>query len=179
VKITNSVYKDILNEGELPPTKSSYIGDPILSAIACVLTKTTGKPVTIEEIHQSHDGKIVEATFNVLETIGNKEKIGDLPDNIEFTQSQPSTLFLNLISLLSLTFGFFFVTWTFLLAWNATAIWGNDLIQMFLNYRVGEVFTFGIKMPLINYLLLGLALIVIGLIIFLQKKQTKNGEIKT
>ena len=66
VRITNSLYKDLYTEAE---TRShiGVIGCPICSALACALTKATGKPVTIEAINPTEDGEIITATYRVLE----------------------------------------------------------------------------------------------------------------
>ena len=66
VKITNSIYKDTCKEVEKLPNIHGTIGCPLCSAIACALTKATGKPITIEKIETSEDGKTIEATFRVL-----------------------------------------------------------------------------------------------------------------
>jgi len=68
VKITNSILQDIWKETRKHSHLYSKIGCPICSAIACALTKATGKPITIEKIQPSTDGKIIEATYRVLET---------------------------------------------------------------------------------------------------------------
>jgi len=41
--------------------------DYLPSAIACILTWTTGKPITIENLTISKDGQITEARFRILE----------------------------------------------------------------------------------------------------------------
>jgi len=67
VRITNSLYKDLYTEAE---TRShiGVIGCPICSALACALTKATGKPITIEAIKPTEDGEIIAATYRILET---------------------------------------------------------------------------------------------------------------
>ena len=67
VRITNSLYKDLYTEAETP-SHIGVIGCPICSALACALTKATGKPITIEAIRTSEDGEIIEATYRILET---------------------------------------------------------------------------------------------------------------
>jgi len=66
VKITNSILKDICNENRKLSHVYGTIGCPLCSAIACALTKATGKPITIEMIQPSEDGKIIEATYRIL-----------------------------------------------------------------------------------------------------------------
>jgi len=68
VKITNSIYQDICKQEKNLSYIHGKIGCPICSAIACAITKTTGKPVTIEKTHTSEDGNIIEAIYRILET---------------------------------------------------------------------------------------------------------------
>jgi len=69
VKITNSIYKNACKEAlKLSHIKDS-IGCAICSAIACALAKAVGKPIIIEGIQTFEDGKVIEATYRVLETI--------------------------------------------------------------------------------------------------------------
>jgi len=66
VKITNSILNDICNENRKLSQVYGTIGCPLCSAIACALTKATGKPITIEMIQTSEDDKIIEATYRIL-----------------------------------------------------------------------------------------------------------------
>jgi hypothetical protein len=68
IKITNSILREIWKEERKLSQICSTIGCPICSAIACALTKATGKPITIQKIQPSTDGKIIETTYQVLET---------------------------------------------------------------------------------------------------------------
>ena len=67
VRITNSLYKDLYTKAETL-AHLGVIGCPICSALACALTKATGKPITIEAIKPTEDGEIIAATYRVLET---------------------------------------------------------------------------------------------------------------
>jgi len=68
VKITNPILQDLWKEDRRLSHLCGTVGCPISSAIACALTKATGKPITIEKIQPSKDGKIIEADYGVLET---------------------------------------------------------------------------------------------------------------
>jgi len=68
VKITNSIYTDTCKQTRKLSHICGAIGCPVCSAIACALTKATGKAIIIEKIQPSADGKIIEATYQVLET---------------------------------------------------------------------------------------------------------------
>ena len=67
VKITNSILKDTYKENRKLSHLYGTIGCPICSAIACALTKATGEPIVIERVQPSEDGKIIEATYRILE----------------------------------------------------------------------------------------------------------------
>ena len=49
VKITDSIYKNFCQEKEKLQNICGSIGCPLSSAIACALTRATGKPITIEK----------------------------------------------------------------------------------------------------------------------------------
>jgi hypothetical protein len=66
-RITKPIYGNIFQETEKSPRSSAAIGCPIRSAIAVALTKTTGKPVRIVEYKSSEDGKIMEASYEIME----------------------------------------------------------------------------------------------------------------
>ena len=44
----------------------NIIGCPIVSAIACAIAESTGKPTLIQKIETYHDGKIITATFKIV-----------------------------------------------------------------------------------------------------------------
>jgi len=67
VKITNSIYKDIYKEARKLPHICGQIGCPICSAIACAIAKSSGKPVTIEKIQDSADGRTIETQYRIIE----------------------------------------------------------------------------------------------------------------
>jgi len=67
VRITDSLFKDLYKAAE-NRSHIGVVGCPICSALACALTKATGKPITIEAIQPIEDGEIIEATYRVLET---------------------------------------------------------------------------------------------------------------
>lgn len=71
VRITAPVYKEIASENQRQT--QSKIGDPICSSIACALAKATGKPIIIQKIQPTEDGKTIEATYRILETTETQE----------------------------------------------------------------------------------------------------------
>jgi len=68
VRITNSIYNEICKEASRLQQVYNKIGCPLISAIACAVTRATGKPITIEKVQTSEDNKIIEATYRILET---------------------------------------------------------------------------------------------------------------
>ena len=67
VKIENSVYKALNIETEKPSSIYSTLGSPLSSAIACVLAKSTGKPIIIEKQETSKDGRDVTIEYRILD----------------------------------------------------------------------------------------------------------------
>jgi len=68
VKMTKTIYRDICNEIRKLPSICSSFGCPLCSSIACALARASGKPVVIEKIGLSADGKVIEAYYRILET---------------------------------------------------------------------------------------------------------------
>lgn len=64
LKTTDSIYKNLYEE-DLKTVK--LLGDPLTSAIACTIAKTTGKQLTIETIEITPDAQTLEATFQLSE----------------------------------------------------------------------------------------------------------------
>jgi hypothetical protein len=60
--IYSELYEDLLESTRI----SSRLGCPICSAIACLLTKTTGRPVTFEGETLSKNGRIMESNYQIL-----------------------------------------------------------------------------------------------------------------
>ena len=73
VKMTETIYKDICNEIRKLPNICSSFGCPLCSSIACALARSSGKPVVIEKIKLSADGKVIEAYYRILGTISSMD----------------------------------------------------------------------------------------------------------
>jgi len=173
VKTTNSIYKDICEEARKLPHTCGTIGCPLCSAIACALTKATGKPIIIEKIQPSEDGKIIEATYRVLETTEPQEQTEKAPtEAAEVIELHPSRLS-NVAGLFLIALGSTILVWVGWLTWYDITTWNKDLILIFFSSRTGETISLGIGMRVIYYFLLGLALLVCGLMIFLRRRRTK------
>ena len=71
-KITGSIYKDLCKQvEEASPGICSKIGCPLCSSIALAITRSTRRPLVIQEVKPTSDGDTVEAEFRLL---GRKRK---------------------------------------------------------------------------------------------------------
>ena len=66
-KFVESIYRDFCNQLRGSTRVSCALGCPICSAMACILTMATGKPVSFEEDKYSPDGRILESSYRILE----------------------------------------------------------------------------------------------------------------
>jgi len=173
VKIANSIYKDICKEARSLKHICGSIGCPLCSAIACALTKATGKPIVMETLQTSEDGKIIEATYRVLETTEPQEQTEKAPtEAAEVIELHPSRLS-NVAGLFLIALGSTILVWVGWLTWYDITTWGKDLILIFFGSRTGETISLGIGMRVIYYFLIGLALLFSGLITFVRRRRRK------
>jgi hypothetical protein len=175
LRITNSIYKDLANL----PHVLDKIGGPICSAIACAITKAAGKPVVIEKIETSEDGKTTDAKFRLLgvrvpEQMKPIEKMESLaPTQLEQAVKLyfRSRLLPKLVSQLLVVLGSITLVWVGVLTFYDMTVWGKDISLIFFGSRTGEAMSLGIGVKVIHYFVLGLALLFSGLIIFLRSKR--------
>jgi hypothetical protein len=66
VKFQDSIYSELYDELRESTQISSRLGCPICSAIACLLTKTTSRPVTFEGEMLSKNGRMMESSYQIL-----------------------------------------------------------------------------------------------------------------
>lgn len=66
-KLTGSIYSDLCLKLRGSTTICSVFGCPICSAIACILARVSGKPVEFEKDTYSHDERITESSYRILE----------------------------------------------------------------------------------------------------------------
>ena len=176
--ITNSIFKETSNYDDSSHAINS-VGGPLSSALACALAKTTGKPIVIKTISTTQKNKETEITYQILgevlteippKTLENEEqtnrdlkKIGQMPLR---KPSSPElvSIFLSVIGLVLLIQ----VAW---ITFNDIVIWGKDLFTILLGSRTGEAMSLGIGITLIYYLLIGSALLLSGLFIFLRREE--------
>ena len=75
------------------------------------------------------------------------------------------------LSNLSLTaFGSIILVWVGWLAWCDMTMWGTDIALIFFGSRDGEAISLGIGMKVIQYFLIGLVLLLLGLLTFLRRR---------
>jgi hypothetical protein len=66
VRINGSIFDDIVR-GHIERGNTRNFGDPLSSAMACILAKWTKNPITIESARMRTRTNIIELTFNILE----------------------------------------------------------------------------------------------------------------
>jgi len=68
IKITRSVYQDFCEKAQSLDYICNSLGDPLCSSLAIALTRTIGKPITIEKTLPGSDGKhTIEVYYRILE----------------------------------------------------------------------------------------------------------------
>ena len=65
LKIVGSIYKALCYEADLQSVR--FLGSPLVSAVACALAKTTGKPVTIHETEINPETETIEVSYRIIE----------------------------------------------------------------------------------------------------------------
>jgi hypothetical protein len=175
VKITNSICKEIHNEASRLTLVLGKIGCPVCSAIACALTKATGKPVIIENTQLSEDGKTIETTYQILETAESQEQTLEGAE-VQLAGTHYSRLSklagISLIGLGSIILSF--VGW---ITYYDTTTWGKSLAHIFLDPRTGEAMSLGIGMTILYYFVLGLASTIIGILVLLRRRRNKKTQL--
>lgn len=66
LKLTDSIYKNLYsNENNLKSI--TLLGCPIVSAVACAIAKTSGKPVVIQKQETTPDGSTVQVSYKIVQ----------------------------------------------------------------------------------------------------------------
>jgi len=178
VKITNSILQDLWRENRKHSHLYSRIGCPICSAIACAITKAAGKPVIIEKIEISEDGKTTDAKFRLLgmPTPSHMEPTEEIESLAPTQLEEAAKLYLRRYLLPRLAGHFLIVSgsailaWVGWLVWYDMTVWGKDIALIFFGSRTGEAISLGIGMIVVYYFILGLAFLLSGLIMFLRRR---------
>jgi hypothetical protein len=175
-KIINSTFKETHNQ----PNKHSHlytaIGCPLSSAIACALTRATGKPITIQNIQTFEDGKVIQTTYQILEKIETETEtiLPRIKPELPLTepiQLQFRKLFLPyLVSLLLTVIGSVILAQVAWITYHDMTIWGKDITQIFLESRTEQAISLGIGMKIIHYFILGLASFLSGIFTYLRNR---------
>jgi hypothetical protein len=162
VTLTNFIDADICHDVAPLATNTPLhrIGSPIISALACILTKMSGKPVTIEGMTMSADEKTCEVTYGLQET-------GALV--IEVEEMAPLFHRLRLVGFALMAGGALILVVLGLLIWYDITTWGKDIVLILFGSRTGEAMSLGRGIRAIHYLLIGVALLFLGLITFNKK----------
>lgn len=65
LKIVGSIYKALCYEADLQSVR--FLGSPLVSAVACAIAKTTGKPVTIQESEINPVTETMDVHYRIIE----------------------------------------------------------------------------------------------------------------
>ena len=167
IKITNSIFKDMHKENTKLSQINSTFGSPICSAIACALTKVTGKPLVIERIQSSENGKILEVTYKI-EKLEYKEPEISLAEIIGSPVSP--RLLPKLPSLILIILGALTLVWIGNFTLYEMTAWNKSLDFILLTSRAGEPIDLGIGMRIIYYFVIGSALLLSGTLTYHKKR---------
>jgi len=181
ITIKNSTFTEAYKENKEFSQIYPLIGDPLSSAIACILTKATGNPITIKNLELSEDGQDIQTTYQILgnietEAISQKIKIETQTKQLLTEPLQllnTNRLFSNLIGLLAGVIGLFlFIQAAWITLYDAT-VWSKDISQILFGSRVGQSISLGIGMTLFHHFLLSLALVALGLVMLLRRNKNR------
>jgi len=173
IKIANSTFKDAHKESNTLSTSYPSLGCPISSAIACALTKATGKPVTIENIQKSEDSKNIQVTYLIQGKIETEAYLPEIkPEKLltEPIQLQIRNLFPYLVSLLLTAIGSIILAQVAGVTYYDMTMWGKDVAQIFLSSRTGQAISLGMGLKIIHYFILGLASFLTGITTYLIRR---------
>jgi hypothetical protein len=91
-----------------------------------------------------------------------------LMSKLNFLRSLP-----NLITLSLVVSGLFLLAWVIQLTWIDISVWNKDIGTILVGSRTNEQISLGIGMTVMNYLLIGVALIAVGSVVFIKKHVLK------
>lgn len=173
--VSKSIYNKFCKNSQVfNKNKCRSYACPLCSSIACALTRVTGKPVTINNISIFTDNNTMQVDFQVL---GNLEKVSIPSKQISrqkvslarvFSKPNFAVLFPAVIGSIMLILG------GWVIYYDLTS-WGKDLTLIIFGSRSpSEAISLGIGMSVINYLFLGIALLVSSIFIFFRKRQLEK-----
>jgi len=168
IKIEGSIYAGLCKElRNSTPSACRLFGCPLCSSITLAITRSTGKPVIIENIETSEDGKTVKTNLRLLETTELEEKT----KTAEAVKTHPRINLTRIMKIILSAFGSAILVWVGWLTWQDMTTWGKDINLILFGSRIGEAIDLGIGMKLIYYLLIGLLLLILGLIPFPRRRR--------
>ena len=114
VRITNSIFKQMIKGNPKLSQVYNAVGYPLSSAIACALAKVTGKPLIIDDIQSYEDGNIIDVNYKIEKLEYTEIPEASLPDIL--TLVRPTHL-LRLIGLSLIVSGALALIWIGMLTW--------------------------------------------------------------
>ncbi len=87
-----------------------------------------------------------------------------LMSKLDFLRSLP-----NVITLALVVVGSFVLAWVIQLTWTDVSVWNKDIGTILLGSRTGEAISLGIGMTVMYYMLIGVALIAAGSVLFIKE----------
>jgi len=124
------------------------------------------RKVITDENDGSSGGERVEASLTLLKEV-ETEKGSEAKEGPEIDPLGLAGLILSLSGLAVLA-------WVGWLTWHDITVWSKDIALILFGSRTGEAISLGIGMKAIHYLSIGLALLLLGLLVFLRKRQLGN-----
>jgi hypothetical protein len=182
IKISNSPYIDMFTK-VLEDTENSFAPFlfPFFSSIACILTRSSQKPIIMNNYTFSKNFRTLDIDFQmqgeIRINIPVKQPIATSELNIQIpkkTKKYSPTP--NIIDLIALGLGSIFLAlFAWLVIYDAFE-WNKDIITILFSSRAGEGISLGIGLRVIHYLFLGSAMYVFSVIQFFRKKKNYSEE---
>jgi len=176
IKIHNSIFNE-LYETIFRSSTTIFDPCPLVSAIGCMLSKVTGNPVIINNLIFSKHNQIIEIHYETIKI--KTQKAISIEKDLELKKSIPlqiSTKKLKISStiLLFVALGLMNLLIVSYVTYSDVAIWGKDLFDILFGSRVAEFISLGIGMRIINYLILGFALLISAYILYKKERVSKS-----
>lgn len=169
--MTKSIYNKFCKNSQLfTKNKCTSFACPLCSSIACALTRVTKKPVTINNISIFTDNNTMQIDYQVLGTLEKVSRPSEQPSRRKVAPARAYSI-LNLAVLFPAVVGSIVLALIGWLMYYDFFVWGKDLTLILFGPRTGEAISLGIGMTVIQYIILGLALLISSIFIFFRKRQ--------
>ena len=104
LQINNSLYENLYSQ-KYNLKSINLIGCPLVNAAACAISKSTGKPIMIQEIKPSHNGKTTTVTFKIVSrSFEKQQKLMEDYEKVFLTRKELVDLIYDSINLIDLSF---------------------------------------------------------------------------